>query len=80
MEKLIWVKQTSGTQQTNPQQKSTLRALGLRGIGTENWIKDSRSVRGMLNTVHHLVKADLIDSSKKPTATAKVDRRGYKLS
>lgn len=80
MEKLIWVKQMRGTQQTDPQQKKTLRALGLKGIGTENWIKDSRSVRGMLNCVHHLISADLVDASAKSKTTTKVSRRGYKLN
>ncbi len=81
MEKKIWVKQTSGTAQLKPTQKATLRALGLKRIGSQNWISDSKAVRGMLNRVHHLIEADLVDAkaadaAKKARASHK---RGYTL-
>jgi len=78
MEKLIWIKQVRGTQQTIPEQKGTLKALGLHGIGTEAWVKDSRSARGMLNAIQHMVKTDLVDASAKKVQK-KTDNRGYVL-
>lgn len=78
MEKLVWVKQIRGTQQTEPRQKATLRALGLRGIGSQAFIKDSRAVRGMLNVVQHMVQADLVDP-KEAQKPAKKSSKGYKL-
>lgn len=81
MEKLIWVRQKKGMQQTKPEQKGTLRALGLHGIGTENYIKDSRAVRGMVTKIQHLLEADLVDAKKasEKKAQKKADRKGYKL-
>jgi len=78
MEKVVWVKQIRGTQQTEPRQKGTLRALGLRGIGTQSFIKDSRCVRGMLNVVQHMIQTDLVDA-KQTEKTAKKSSKGYKL-
>jgi ribosomal protein L30 len=78
VEKKIWVKQIRGTQQTNPEQRGTLRALGLRGIGSENWIPDSKSVRGMVTAVQHLIKADLLDAPK-ASVQKKTKNLGYKL-
>jgi len=39
--------------------KATLRALGLRKIGTTVEQKDSLSVRGMLAKVNHLVNVEV---------------------
>jgi len=77
MEKVIRVKQIRGTQQTAQKQKLALRALGLYGIGSVNEIKDSPSVRGMLNAVHHMIEADLVDS--KAAKTKKERRLGYTI-
>ena len=81
MEKLIWVRQKKGMQQTKPEQKGTLRALGLHGIGTENFIKDSRAIRGMVTKIQHLLDTDLVDAKKATEAKGhkKTDRKGYKL-
>jgi large subunit ribosomal protein L30 len=40
---------------TTPRQRATLRGLGLTRIGKAVLLKDSAPVRGMLQTVAHLV-------------------------
>ena len=44
-----------------PNQRETLRSLGLKRIGDIIVKEDSLSVRGMVNTVAHLVKVEEID-------------------
>lgn len=39
-----------------PNQRKTLRALGLRKIRQERTLPDNDSVRGMIETVKHLVE------------------------
>ena len=41
-----------------PKQRGTLRALGLRKIGSTNTLPDRPEVRGMLAKVPHLVKVE----------------------
>jgi large subunit ribosomal protein L30 len=41
-----------------PKQRGTLRALGLRKIGSSNVLPDRPEVRGMLARVPHLVKVE----------------------
>jgi large subunit ribosomal protein L30 len=43
---------------TNPNQRLTLRGLGLTRIGKTVVLKDSPSVRGMLRTVGHLIETE----------------------
>jgi len=43
---------------TNPNQRLTLRGLGLTRIGKTVTLKDSPSVRGMLRTVAHLIETE----------------------
>jgi large subunit ribosomal protein L30 len=40
---------------TKPKHRSTLRALGLRGVGKSRVLPDRPEVRGMLSRVPHLV-------------------------
>jgi large subunit ribosomal protein L30 len=44
-----------------PNQRETLRTLGLKRIGDIVVKDDSRVVRGMVSTVAHLVKVEEID-------------------
>ena len=44
-----------------PNQRETLRSLGLKRIGDIIVKEDSLSVRGMVTTVAHLVKVEEID-------------------
>jgi large subunit ribosomal protein L30 len=41
-----------------PKQRGTLRALGLRRIGTSNRLPDRPEIRGMLARVPHLVAVE----------------------
>ena len=44
-----------------PNQRETLRTLGLKRIGDIIVKEDSRSLRGMVSTVAHLVKVEEIN-------------------
>jgi large subunit ribosomal protein L30 len=41
-----------------PKQRGTLRALGLRKVGSSNVLPDRPEVRGMINRVPHLVNVE----------------------
>lgn len=41
-----------------PKQRGTLRALGLRKVGSSNVLPDRPEVRGMVNRVPHLVNVE----------------------
>jgi len=41
---------------TKPNQRKTLRSLGLRRLGAAVELKDTPAVRGMIRTVAHLVE------------------------
>ena len=45
-----------------PQQRGSLRALGLRGIGKSNTFEDRAEIRGMIARVPHLVRVEEVDS------------------
>ena len=52
----LTVTQVRSTIGTKPKHRSTLRALGLRGIGQTNTLPDRPEIRGMLARVPHLVE------------------------
>lgn len=43
---------------TKPKHRGTLRALGLRGIGSTNTLPDRPEIRGMIARVPHLVRVE----------------------
>jgi large subunit ribosomal protein L30 len=43
---------------TKPKHRGTLRALGLRGIGSSNTLPDRPEIRGMIARVPHLIKVE----------------------
>jgi large subunit ribosomal protein L30 len=45
---------------TKPKHRGTLRALGLRKIGSSNDLPDRPEIRGMLARVPHLVRVEEI--------------------
>ncbi|MET0559398.1 MAG: 50S ribosomal protein L30 [Solirubrobacterales bacterium] len=53
--KILQVRSTAGT---NPNQKATLKALGLGKIGRSVERKDSPQLQGQLKVVSHLVEVD----------------------
>ena len=80
MEKVIYIRQVRGTSRTTPKQKAVLKALGVHGIGTKVFRKDTRALRGMLNLVQHLVDAELVDSStQKGLQSKKAANTGYTI-
>jgi large subunit ribosomal protein L30 len=54
----VTIKQVRSTNGTNPNQKATLRALGLGKIGNTTERKDSPQLQGQLKVVSHLVEVD----------------------
>jgi len=53
--KITQVRSTNGT---NPNQKATLRALGLGRIGKAVELKDSPQLQGQIRVVSHLVEVN----------------------
>jgi large subunit ribosomal protein L30 len=43
---------------TKPKHRGTLRALGLRGIGSSNTLPDRPEIRGMIARVPHLIRVE----------------------
>lgn len=60
MDKKILVKQVRSTIAAKPNQKDTLRALGLRKINATREHKDNPVIRGMIDKVKHLVEVSEI--------------------
>jgi len=54
----LTIKQVRSANGTNPSQKATLEALGLRGIGKSVERKDSPQLQGQIRVVSHLVEVD----------------------
>ena len=52
------VRQVRSANGTNPNQKATLRALGLGRIGKAVELKDSPQLQGQIRVVSHLVEVD----------------------
>jgi len=52
----VKIKQVRSLNGANPNQKATLKALGLGGIGKAVERKDSPQLRGQLHVVSHLVE------------------------
>ena len=46
--------------ETKPKQRGTLRALGLGRIGKSHVLPDKPEIRGMINTVPHLITVEEI--------------------
>lgn len=79
MAKAILIKQLKSKTQSNPKQKATLKALGLRGIGSAIFRKDTRAIRGMLNHVQHWVSAEQVEPSSKARPSRMKKNPGYVL-
>lgn len=56
MAKKIFIKQIKSVIGVTPQQKSTMRALGLRKINAVREHEDNPVIRGMIDKVNHLVE------------------------
>ena len=51
--------------------RATIRALGLRGIGSTRVVTDNPATRGMVRKVRFLVTVEEIDDAKKPEPSEK---------
>ncbi len=65
MGKALQIKQIKSESKLNPKQMKTLKALGLRGVGSVIVRQDLRALRGMLNVIHHIVRVDQVDGPVK---------------
>jgi large subunit ribosomal protein L30 len=54
--KMIKIQQTGSSIRRNKKQELHLKALGLRGIGSERELAISNSVLGLIDKVRHMVK------------------------
>ena len=54
----LQITQVKSTNGANPQQRDTLRTLGLGKIGRTTEREDHPAVRGLIHSVRHLVKVD----------------------
>ncbi len=55
------ITQTRGLAGTKPNQRETMRTLGLHRIDQSVVRKDSSSVRGLVNAVGHLVEVEEVE-------------------
>jgi large subunit ribosomal protein L30 len=55
---MMKIKQVRSANRTKPNQRATLRALGLGGIGSSAERADTPQLRGQLRVVAHLVEVD----------------------
>ncbi len=80
MAKALEIKQIKSESKLKPKQMATWKALGLRGVGTTVYRSDLRAIRGMLNHLHHIVEARLIDGKVDAKKTEKKQKnRGIKV-
>jgi large subunit ribosomal protein L30 len=66
------VKSTIGVK---PKHRGTIRALGLRKIGSSNTLPDRPEIRGMLARVPHLVEVQEMQPGAGPDAAAQSTER-----
>ena len=58
MAEMVKVTQRRSMIGVKPKLRATVRALGLRGIGTSNVVPDNDATRGMIKAVSHLVESE----------------------
>ncbi len=63
--RVTYVKSAIGNLQRH---KDTIRALGLRKLGRTVEVADTPSMRGMVNSVIHLVKVEEVERADAPSA------------
>lgn len=61
MAKALLVLQTRSDIGIKPKHRGTLRALGLKGVGSFHQLPDRPEIRGMIAKVSHLVESKEID-------------------
>jgi large subunit ribosomal protein L30 len=67
-----------------PANRATVKALGLNKIGSTNTFEDSKSIRGMIHKVKHLLKVEEITEGqvirRRQDGKAMAEKRRAKLS
>lgn len=63
MAEQIKIKQVKSTIGCPQNQRRVVKALGLRGIGSQVVQKDNNCIRGMVNKVKHLLAYELVQSN-----------------
>lgn len=71
---VLLVKQVRSSSKLTPRQVATLKALGLRGLGSEVVRKDLRAIRGMLNKVQHIVRAERLEEKELSSRTKSAEK------
>lgn len=61
MAEMLKVTQKRSTIGVKPKLRKTVKALGLRGIGTTNTVPDNEAMRGMVRAVSHLVDFEPVE-------------------
>jgi len=61
MADMIKVTQRRSTIGAKPKLRGTVRALGLRGIGSSNVLPDTEATRGMIASVSHMVEHEPVE-------------------
>jgi large subunit ribosomal protein L30 len=77
--KALKIKQIRSSSKLKPNQALTLRALGLRGIGSEIFRTDLRAVRGMLNRLQHIVTAEQVNGPVKKETKIRKGQAGIRI-
>jgi large subunit ribosomal protein L30 len=62
--RITWVKSCIGYSQ---RQKATIRALGLKRLGTTVEQADTPAIRGMINKINHLVRVEVTQGEPLPS-------------
>jgi len=80
MAKVLIIEQIKSEIKLTPRLKDTLRAMGLHGMGTKVVRKDLRAIRGMLNKLHNVIRAEQVDENQAVLTKAKSGRKSYKIA
>lgn len=79
MAKALKIRQVKSECQTTQMQRKTLKALGLRGLGSEVYRSDLRAVRGMLNQVQHLIAAEQVNGPVQKSSGDRKRQKGFEI-
>lgn len=81
MAKFLEIRQRKSESKLKPKQKATLRALGLKGLGSVAHRSDYRAIRGMMNHLHHIIEAKQVDQRVESKGIKKkaAPNRGVKI-
>lgn len=64
MAKVLLIEQVKSSSKLDTKQRQTLKALGLRKRGQKVVRSDYVAIRGMLNKLHHVIKAEQLDEAE----------------